>query len=135
MEESKLENPEIGHALEEIGRLLAEDVGTDPDGTFLYAEFGDGWVAPSITKDTGERVISPEPSFDLMENLMNIWEMVVPDKRWTSMQYEIKDGRFDVKFGYDEFTEANVHDVDRLEMLVRQRYGDKPIEYIEPQSP
>ena len=128
-------NSNMGPALEEIGQLLAIDVQADPEGTVLYCEFGDGWLEPSIFKDFGDHVVWRAGSYALHERLTGLWEAEEPAKRWTTMLYEIRDGRFDVKFGYDEFTEKTVENVDRREILIQQRYGDKPINYIEPEWP
>src|SRR3546814_2141857 len=41
MADDKLDN--LGPLMNEIGQELAEIVGGDPNGVFLYAEIGEGW--------------------------------------------------------------------------------------------
>lgn len=43
----------LGPLMSEIGQELADIVGGDPNGVFLYVEIGEGWVRPSIFKDEG----------------------------------------------------------------------------------
>src|SRR3546814_17945848 len=54
MADDKLDN--LGPLMNEIGQELAEIVGGDPNGVFLYAEIGEGWNGPSVCKDEGDVV-------------------------------------------------------------------------------
>ena len=126
-------NTDLGPRLEEIGRMVAEDVHADPEGTFLYVEFGDSWVTPAIFKDVGDRIVYRFTSAELDRKLMQLWDAEEPEKRWSSMQYDIKNGEFLVKFGYDDFSKTEDGSLERRKPLVIERFGDKPIDYSDPE--
>jgi hypothetical protein len=113
----------------EIGRQIFEDIGENPNGVFLYAEAGDGWVEPSIFKDKGSFVQYYSPSTQLCELIIEAWEAEPPDKRWVVMMYEIEGGRFDATFRFPEEINPDESSFERSESVLRQRYGDKPIRY------
>lgn len=119
----------LGPAYEEIGLELAEIVGGDPNGVYLYAEAGDGWYEYGIFKDEGSIVRYYDPSSEIGGLIYEAWLIEEPDKRWTVMEYEIKGTKFDAKFKYSD--EVNVEDlnVDRREIALKKRYGDKPVIY------
>lgn len=125
-------NLDLGPAFEEIGRLVAEDVRADPEGTFLYAEAGDGWSAPSIFKDVGDRVVYREGSDDLCLMLIDVWQAEQPGKRWAALHYTISNGRFDVSFFYAEEMNTEEDTIDRRDRVLRARFGDKPVDYSDP---
>ena len=124
-----MEQTEIGPQLEELGRLIAEDIDVDPDGVFMFVEAGDAWAGHALFKDMGDRVLYMEGSDDLEVALMDLWDMSPPDKRWSTMQYDIKDGRFTVIFGYEDVEDPDYDEFERRTELVRARFGDKPIDY------
>src|SRR3546814_20727576 len=55
-----------------------------------------------------------------------------PIKRWSVMEYDVKDGEFSVSFKYPD--EMNVEQVDarRREAALLARYGEKPVIYPPP---
>ena len=93
-------NLDIGPSLEEVGRLIAEDVRADPEGAYLYAEAGPGWIEPSIFKDIGDRVLYRQGSDDLCFKLIEVWEAEETSKRWSALHYTIANGRFEASFDY-----------------------------------
>lgn len=119
----------LGPILEDIGRQIFEDIGEDPEGVFLYAEVGDGWVERSIFKDKNSYVQYYPSSVDLCELIIEAWKAEPSDKRWAVMMYEIKDGRFDATFRYPEELDPEPVGIQRREDALRARYGDKPIRY------
>jgi hypothetical protein len=119
----------LGPLLEDIGRQIFEDIGEDPDGVFLYAEAGDGWVERSVFKDKGSYVQYYPSSVELCEAIIEAWEAEPPDKRWAVMMYEIKDGRFDATFRFPEEIDPKFVGIQRREDALRERYGDKPVKY------
>ena len=125
-------NLELGPKYEEIGRLVAEDVRADPEGTYLYAEAGEGWVEVSIFKDLGESLIYREGSHDLCWALLDVWEAEEPDKRWSALHYVISDGKFEVSFDYWEAIDPEESSLDRRERAIRERFGDKAVDYSDP---
>lgn len=125
-------NLELGPKYEEIGRLVAEDVRADPEGAYLYAEAGEGWVEVSIFKDLGESLIYREGSHDLCWALLDVWEAEEPDKRWSALHYVISNGKFQVSFDYWEATDLKESSLDRRERAIRERFGDKAVDYSDP---
>src|SRR3546814_11573920 len=85
-----------------IGRELSKNVGGDPDGVYLYAESGEGWVGPSVFKDEGAVVRYFDNSMHLCDLIMETWEIEEPGKRWAVMEYTVTGTSFDVKFKYPE---------------------------------
>ncbi|CAM8673187.1 MULTISPECIES: hypothetical protein [Sphingobium] len=43
------------------------------------------------------------------------------------MEYEIKDGKFDVSFRYSDEVDVAVIDDERRQAALRARFGDKPV--------
>lgn len=50
-------------------------------------------------------------------------------KRWSIMEYEIKDGKFDVSFKYPDEVHVETISMERREAALRARFGDKPVVY------
>ena len=124
---------ELGPLYADIGGEVAQIVGGDPDGAFLYAEAGEGWYGASVFKDEGEVVRYYDPSAELSELIYDAWLTADPDKRWSVMEYEINGSRFDFRFKYpDEVHVETFADDDRREIALKARYGDKPVIYPPP---
>ena len=123
----------LGPILGEIGLELADIVGGDPNGVFLYVEIGEGWVRPSIFKDGGDAIRYYEGSYLLSDLLFDAWyaESSSEDRimRWSVMEYDVKDGKFDANYKYPEEVDVEDMDEDRRETALRARYGDKPVVY------
>jgi hypothetical protein len=123
----------LGPLYADIGGKVAAIVGGEPDGVFLYAEIGDGWVFASVFKDEGALVRYFDPSPELSDLLMQAWKTEEPDKRWAVMEYEINGTAFDAQFLFPEQIDQKVHASERRPVVLKRRYGDKPIIY--PPSP
>lgn len=125
----------LGPLMNAIGQKLADLVGGDPNGVFLYVELGEGWVSPSIFKDEGG-VIRYYNSREtgLSDMLWDAWylEPKGPNSRWSVMEYDVKNGTFDVSFKYPEEVNVEVVDDERREAALRARYGDRPVVYPPP---
>jgi len=123
----------LGPILTDIGLELAEIVGGDPNGVFLYVEIGDRWDSPSIYKDEGDVVRWYDPSHRLSGLLWDAWHAESPSKdksmRWSVMEYVVKDGQFEVTYKYPDEVDVENMDEDRREAALKARYGDKPVIY------
>lgn len=118
--------------MNDIGLELADLVGGDPNGIFLYVEIGDGWVRPSLYKDEGDIVRWYDPSgMALSELLWDAWylESDEPNMRWSVLEYSITGKKFHVSLKYPEEVNVDVLDDDRREAALRARFGDKPVVY------
>ncbi|KEQ51647.1 hypothetical protein [Sphingobium chlorophenolicum] len=127
----------LGPLLNEIGQVVADVVGGDPNGIFLYVEVGDGWISPNLYKDEGEVVRDCEiTSPSLTDLIWEAWHLEPegPNMRWSVMEYSVENGKFDVRFKYpgEVDVEAYDHDDARREAALRTRYGDKPVIYPPP---
>jgi hypothetical protein len=119
----------LGPIFGEIGRKIFEDIGEDPNGVFLYAEAGEGWVEASIFKDKGAFVQYFDASSELCDLIIKAWETEPTHKRWAVMMYEIQDGAFDATFRFPEEIDPEPVGIERREDALRNRYGDKPVRY------
>lgn len=119
----------LGPLYAEIGGELAQIVGGDMDGVYLYAEAGQGWVGPSVFKDEGAVVRYFDASMHLCDLIMEAWEAQDPGKRWAVMEYSITGTSFDVKFKYPEEIDPAETEVERRPAALKARYGDKPVVY------
>jgi hypothetical protein len=119
----------IGPILSDIGGELASIVGGNPDGTFLYADGGDGWMASAIFKDEGATVRYFDPTSELGDLLFDLWNAEDPDKRWAVMEYEVKGTKFDVTFQFPDEIEPNESEMERRPRALKRRFGDKPVIY------
>jgi len=119
----------LGPLYAEIGGELAEIVGGDPDGVYLYAEAGDGWVGPSVFKDEGKAVRYFDASSHLCDLIMKAWRAEDPDKRWAVMEYSVTGTSFDVKFKFPDEIDTTKTEVERRPSALKARYGDKPVIY------
>jgi hypothetical protein len=130
MEKDKLDV--LGPLLNKIGVELVHIAGGDPDGIFLYVEIGDRWISANIFKDEGHQVRNLDDSETLSDLLWDAWH-AEPERggimRWSIMEYDTRDGTFDVSFRYPDEVDVESFDVDRRELALRARYGDKPVVY------
>ena len=118
--------------MNDIGLELADLVGGDPNGIFLYVEIGDGWVRPSLYKDEGEIVRWYDPSDTaLSELLWDAWylEPDEPNMRWSVLEYTVTGKKFHVSLKYPEEVNVEAFDDDRREAALRARFADKPVVY------
>jgi hypothetical protein len=125
----------LGPIMTDIGLELAKIVGGDPNGVFLYAEIGEGWVEPSVFKDEGDvvRYYNPKDS-NLSDLLWDAWYAEPSEEkimRWSVLEYDVKDRKFTASYKYPEEVDVEIFDVygERREAALRARYGDKPVIY------
>ena len=123
---------EMGPIFNEIGQLLVDSLRRVSDGGFLYAKVEPGVVAVSAYLDTENAVLYRDPVFEIDGKTAEAWEAVDPTKRWRAMSYSISGDRFSVQFQYPEELDLNEHFEDRRERILKERYGNKPIDYSDP---
>lgn len=119
----------LGPLLSDIGEELAQIVGGDPDGVYLYIEAGEGWIGPSVFKDEANAVRYFDGSLELSELILELRNTEERGKRWAVMEYEVKGTKFDAQFKYPEEVDVEDFDEGRRETALKQRYGDKPVIY------
>lgn len=124
----------LGLLMNEIGQRLSDIADGDPEGVFLYVEIAEGWVSPSVFKEDGKTVRYLDSEQTGLDGLLfEAWHAEPEGKRWSVMEYGIKDGRFSVEFKFPEEVDVEtVQDDERRDEALRRRYGDKPIIYPPP---
>lgn len=122
----------LGPLFNEIGVELVNIVGGDPDGIFLYVEIGEGWISPDVFEDEGHQIRNRDDTEALSDLLWEAWYAESEEggiKRWSIMEYEIKDGKFDVSFKYPDEVIVEAVSLERRQAALRARFGDKPVVY------
>jgi len=115
--------------LNAIGQILAQDQEFPLNNTLLYAEVDFNWVSPSIFKDLGDHILYRSSYNNLTYPLLDLWALSDLDKRWSAIEYVIRNGRFDASFTYPEDLDPEEDRGDRRDRVVRKYFGDKPIRY------
>jgi len=121
----------LGPLFNEIGVELVDIVGGDLNGIFLYVEIGEGWISPNVFKDDGHQIRYLDDSETLSDLIWEAWYAESEDgiKRWSIMEYEIKDGKFDVSFKYPDEVHVETISLERRQSALSARFGDKPVVY------
>lgn len=124
----------LGPLFNEIGVELVDIVGGEPDGIFLYVEIGEGWISPNVFKDEGGQIRYLDDNEALSDLLWEAWYAESEEggiKRWSILEYEIKDGKFEVSFRYPDEVNVETYDEgdERRGSALRARFGDKPVVY------
>ena len=128
MSEDKFDG--VGPKMSTIGEEAAADVGGDPNGIYLYVEVGDRWISVNLFRDEGDVVRAYEPSPELTDAIWDAWEAENdPKLRWSVMEYEARSGKFDARFKYPEEVDVESFELDRREIALKKRYGDKSVVY------
>ncbi|MDG2534700.1 hypothetical protein P6144_13645 [Sphingomonas sp. HITSZ_GF] len=119
-------------SLQKVGRLMAEAVGGDPEGAFLYAEVESGAFSWGLFIDRGEYVDYIYDNTSIDDAVLSLWEAAASGKEWSGLAYAIVHGSLDAEFYYpDSWDEAEIYS-DRRKRILADRYGDKPIKYPPP---
>lgn len=122
----------LGPMLAEVGKEAAVIVGGDPDGLYFYAEVEEGGaVFASVFMDEKEAVRYYDPTHELLDLIVEAWEMSSPKerKRWIVMEYQVVGTKFDVTVRYKEEIDPDSFVTDRRRAALKARYGDKKIIY------
>ena len=124
----------LGPLYAELGGELAKIVGGNPDGTFVYAEAGEGWLGASVFKDDGDLVRYFDPSARICQLLRRAREFENPEPkmRWSVMKYGINGTTFVTNFAYPDEVEVESFDLDRREAALKEHFGNKPVIYPPP---
>ena len=121
-------NAEVGRLLNSVGQCVANIVGDQPDGAYLYVEY-DGGCSAGVFHDKGDIIVYFDPDSHLIAAVHALWNATELDKKWEVMEYEISGDSFDARFAFtDELDpEENIHD--RRQRALHIRYGDQPVIY------
>lgn len=121
----------LGEVLNSIGQLVADALGKVPDDVFIFIEAGDQWYGGAIFENLDDKVLYHEFGEGLGEIILPLWEAAEPDKKWSLLLCDIKDGQFDAEFVYTADMEHHLFEHDYRQDALVARYGDKPVIYPE----
>jgi hypothetical protein len=119
----------FGPMLSEIGGVAAELVGGDPNGLYLYVEVGDRWFSVNLFRDEGAAVRYYRSTPELNDLIYEFSQSEDHDKRWSVMEFEINGTKFDAQFKFPDEVDVEDFDMDRREIALKNRFGDKPVIY------
>ena len=120
---------EMGKLLNQIGQQVANFLGRVPDDVFVFIEAADQMSGGAIFENLPDQVIYHELGNETHDTILELWDAAPPDKKWSMLLYDIKDGSFDAKFLYTDDLEDEWDSLDYREDALRARYGDKPVIY------
>lgn len=121
----------LGPLMNELGGEIAAITDGDIDGLYLYAEIEEGSPCAGVFQDEGDLVRYYDPTDRLFDLLLEAWTIEDPDprRRWTAMEYSVREGRFKTEFIYREELTEDETITDRRRRALKKRYGDKPVIY------
>lgn len=128
----KIENDVHEATLSGIADEIAQIVGGDAEGTYLYAEAGQGWVGAGVFKPEPQSVRYFDPSSDLSDLLLNAWNAEKPEKRWAVMELQIVGTSFEVRFRLPKEINTDETEMQRRPRALKRHFGDKPVIYPPP---
>lgn len=95
-------------------------------------EVGDRWISPNVFKDEGHQIRNIDGSRLLSDLLWDAWYAESDEggiERWSILEYDIKDGKFEINYRYPDEVDVEVIDDERRQTALRARFGDKPVVY------
>lgn len=120
---------DTGNMLNAIGQHVADIIGKAPHDVYVFIDAGDQWQGGAVFENVEDRVICYGPSIALIEEIERLWEAADPDKKWSVIHYDIKDGKFEAEFLYTADLEHHPFEYDYRQDALDARYGNKPIIY------
>ena len=123
---------EMGDIVNAIGQQVAYILGKTPEDVYVYIEAGDEWSGGAIFENLEDKVEYRDFNDEIFQLILQLWDAAEPDKKWSVIHYDIKDGKFDAEFLYTDGMELDVFEHDYREDALVARYGDKPVIYPEP---
>jgi hypothetical protein len=124
-----METLETGQMLNDIGQQVAAILGKVPTDAYVYIEAGDQWNGGAIFDNLPNQLVYHEFDDALEELVERLWEAAPPDKKWTIIHYDIKDGHFEAEFVYTDDMELDPFEHDYRQDALEARYGSKEVIY------
>ncbi len=120
---------EMGDLLNQIGQQVTNILGKVPNDVFVFIEAADQMSGGAIFENLPEQVVYHDFGHETHDTILELWEAAAPDKKWSMLLYDIKDGKFSADFLYTDDLEGEWYALDYREDALRARYGDKPVIY------
>ncbi len=93
---------ETGEIMNAVGQAVADVLGKTPDDVFVFIEAGDHWYGGGIFENLEDKVLYHEFEEELDDIIRPLWESAEPDKKWSIILVDFKDGKFEAEFLYTE---------------------------------
>jgi hypothetical protein len=122
-------NKQMGDLLNKIGQITADILEKTPKDIFVYADAGDNNSGGAIFENLQDKVIYHSFNNEMFDTIIKLWDIAEPEKKWSVLLYDIKDGKFEAEFLYTDDLEKDVFEHDYREDALVARYGDKPVIY------
>jgi hypothetical protein len=127
---SAVAETESERLLQEIGKLLMTDSEYPSAPTLLYAKLNHNVIRESIFKELGNHFLFRWPVNErLAYALLDLWEAQDAQRRWSELEYVVRDGRFEVAYFYPDEIDPQEDLIERRTRALRRHFGDKPIVY------
>jgi hypothetical protein len=129
--------PEIEQLYQDIGKTALTEAPTVGGRLLLYGEVEDGVVSADLffIEDPKAPVRFRFGSLGLQDLLVSLWEkwQAVPgNKEWRTLAYVIDDGKIDLNIKYPDQLVEDEDVSDRRPRVVKEYFGDKPVDYSKP---
>ncbi len=121
----------MGELLSTIGQHVADVLGRTPDDVFVFIEAGDQWCGAAIFDNQKDTVQYHEFEPETDDIILELWDAAEPDKKWSVLLYDIKDGKFAAEFLYTDDLDHDPLEYNYRQDALKARYGDKPVIYPE----
>lgn len=118
--------------MESISSLVLRQIPDGPRHFFLYVEAASNTCAISIYQEFEDRAVWLNPSPELFDELLELWEAADDNKKWGTLMLSIDGERFTAHFDYDRRLDVENDLHDYREDTLLKRYGEKPIIYPPP---
>jgi hypothetical protein len=119
---------EKGEILEEIGRLIDDQLEGRSENAFLYADMAENTGSGYILEDAGDRVILHLADNEIVWAALALCQKEPKEKRWQAMRYSLNDGKFSAEFDY--FPEEDEEEItsDRAYRVLEERAGNRVLD-------
>lgn len=117
-----------GEILEEIGRLIHDQLDGNVEGAFLYCEATEDSASGYLLEEAGDRMIYHLADFEIVKAVMALVSLDPRRKRWQAMRYSMKDGRFTAEFDFPKDIDREELDTDRISRVLRAWAGNRPLD-------
>lgn len=122
---------DAGPAYEQLASLAIEHAGSDFDGIYVFAEAESGYFGAGVYRHAGDKVYQVPIGDEFLYAVMDLWEKLPTEQRWSIMHMDIEGGQFDARFEFGEDALDDYGDEfdDREDAAVAARFGNKEIIY------
>jgi len=117
-----------GEILEEIGRLVDDQLGGNSENSFLYAEIAKNLGSAYILEEDEGRMIFHVADMEIFWAAMALWELEPKRRRWQVMRYSMADGKFTAEFDYPEDLDQEEFSGDRAMRVLREYAGNRAMD-------